>query len=193
MIPVNVRVICATHKNLLHEVDKGTFRQDLYYRLNVISLTIPPLRNRPQDIPLLFKHFIDKIAQDRGCMFQVAPEVIQRLQQVAWPGNVRELQNVVERATSLAASGVITLAHLPEEIYAAPPVFQQQAQSLFTVNLQGANVGRKQWQQLLGEAERQRMLLLLSKHGGNITVVAREMGVSRNTLYRKMRLYEIEN
>ncbi|MDR3565244.1 MAG: sigma-54-dependent Fis family transcriptional regulator [Negativicutes bacterium] len=190
LIPVNVRVICATNKNLLHEVGKGAFRQDLYYRLNVIAITIPPLRNRVQDIPLLVQHFLDKIGRDRGCRFQVEPGVMEYLQQFDWPGNVRELQNVLERAVSLTEAETITLAHLPSEIYAAPR----------RVHLPpppphpwGMGVDREQRRQSLGEVERTRILTLLSEHGGNVSLVARELGVSRNTLYRKMRLYAIQN
>jgi sigma-54 dependent transcriptional regulator, acetoin dehydrogenase operon transcriptional activator AcoR len=192
VISVNARVICATNKNLLQEVEKGTFRQDLYYRLNVISITVPPLRNRINDIPLLFKYFLDKISRDRGCKFYAKPDVIQCLQKFDWPGNVRELQNVVERAVSLTESESITLAHLPTEIYASRKPVLQSAESLLPPALR-ANFGREQRRQLLEEAERQQILMLLSKHGGNISVVAREMGISRNTLYRKMRLYAIEN
>jgi sigma-54 dependent transcriptional regulator, acetoin dehydrogenase operon transcriptional activator AcoR len=192
VISVNARVICATNKNLLQEVEKGTFRQDLYYRLNVISITVPPLRNRINDIPLLFKYFLDKISRDRGCEFYAKPDVIQCLQKFDWPGNVRELQNVVERAVSLTESESVTLAHLPAEIYASRKPVLQSAESLLAPALR-ANFGREQRRQLLEEAECQQILVLLSKHGGNISVVAREMGISRNTLYRKMRLYAIEN
>ncbi|HBS60664.1 MAG TPA: sigma-54-dependent Fis family transcriptional regulator, partial [Firmicutes bacterium] len=91
MISVNVRIICASNKNLLQEVERGAFRQDLYYRLNVISISIPPLRNRGRDVVLLFEYFLEKMGRDRKCKFQVKPEVVQYLQQYAWPGNVREL------------------------------------------------------------------------------------------------------
>jgi PAS domain S-box-containing protein len=192
VIPVNVRIICATNKNLLQEVEKGTFRQDLFYRLNVISITLPPLRNRAKDIPLLFRYFLDKIGRDLGCEFSVEPEVLTYLEQYNWPGNVRELQNTVERAVSLSESKVITLAQLPAEIHAPHMSSQPAVQPLLSQNLR-TNVGREQWRQQLGEVERQRILIALSKHGGNVSVVARELGISRNTLYRKMRLYSIDN
>ena len=192
VIPVNMRVICATNKNLMQEVEKGTFRQDLYYRLNVISITIPPLRNRVKDIPLLFKYFLDKINRDRGSQFCVDPAVMACLEHFEWPGNVRELQNVVERAVSLAESEVITLAHLPMEVYAPQKSAQYQMKSAFIPELK-ENLCREQRRQLLDAAERQQILVLLGKYGGNINVVARELGICRNTLYRKMRLYAIKN
>jgi len=192
VIPVNVRVICATNKNLSQGVEKGTFRQDLYYRLNVISITIPPLRNRVKDIRLLFKYFLNKIGQDRGSQFCVEPAVIECLERFDWPGNVRELQNVVERAVSLTEAEIITVAHLPMEVYASQKSVQPQAQTLLPPNLK-ESFGREQRRSLLAATERQQILMLLSKYGGNISVVARELRVSRNTLYRKMRLHAIEN
>ena len=191
VIPVNVRVICATNKNLAQGVEKGSFRQDLYYRLNVISITIPPLRNRGKDICLLFKYFLNKIGRDRGTNFCVEPAVIECLERFDWPGNVRELQNVVERAVSLTETEVITLGHLPMEVYAPQKPIQSQGQALLP-SLQGS-FGREERRELLNGVERQQILLLLGKWGGNISVVARELGVSRNTLYRKMRSYAIEN
>ena len=192
VIPVDVRVICATNKNLLQEVERGTFRQDLYYRLNVISITVPPLRNRIKDIPLLFKHFLDKIGHDRGLKFQVDAEVMVCLERFDWPGNVRELQNVAERAVSLAESEVISLRHLPMEISAAPRPIQHALDAVFSPKPIEC-IGKEQRRQLFGEIERQRILECLSKTGGNVSMAAEQLGISRNTLYRKMRLYEIEN
>jgi PAS domain S-box-containing protein len=192
VIPVSVRVICATNKNLSQAVVKGDFRQDLYYRLNVISITIPPLRNRVKDIPLLFKYFLDKIAKDRGVTFYFDPAVLTCLENFEWPGNVRELQNVVERAVSLTESEVITIAHLPIEVYAPQKSVRSQAQLSLLPSL-NENFDREQRRKLLDEAERQQILMLLSKCGGNVSVVARQLGISRNTLYRKMHLYAIQN
>ncbi len=189
VIPVNVRIICATNRNLLREIEKGTFRQDLYYRLNVISIGIPPLRSHVLDIPLLFRHFLDKLGRDRGCRYHVEPEVMGILQRYDWPGNVRELQNVVERAVSLAEGGKITPANLPVEIYGLSGSSPLQHYPVARL----ADLGREQRRQLAGETERQRILLLLSSSGGNVSLAARELGISRNTLYRKMRQYAIDN
>ncbi|HBS60663.1 MAG TPA: sigma-54-dependent Fis family transcriptional regulator, partial [Firmicutes bacterium] len=109
------------------------------------------------------------------------------------PGNVRELQNMVERAVSLAESETITLAHLPSEIFSPPSPGLTVRQPDVPMQPPSVNFGREQRRKLLEEAERQRILMLLTKHGGNVSMAAREMGISRNTLYRKMRLYEIEN
>jgi PAS domain S-box-containing protein len=188
MIPVSVRLICATNKNLLQEVEKGTFRQDLYYRLNVMSITMPPLRNRIDDIPLLFKHFLEKLCRDWGSTFSVEPDVIDCLKRYTWPGNVRELQNVVERAASLAEDGIITLRHLPAELYGASPL---RPSPMF---LQTGLVDcREQRKNLVKDAEKHKILSLLNMYGGNVSHVARELGLSRKTLYNKMRIYSIQN
>lgn len=189
MIPVNVRLICATNKNLLHEVERGTFRQDLFYRLNVMSITLPPVRSRVNDISLLFNHFLEKLSRDWNSKFFVEPEVFDCLKRYSWPGNVRELQNVVERAASLAENGIIGLRHLPAEICAPPvrpqPTLMQQAMPVLE--------NREQRQQLAKNAEKQKILMLLDRHAGNVSQVARELGVSRKTLYNKMQAYAIKN
>ena len=189
MIPVNVRLICATNKNLLQEVERGAFRHDLFYRLNVMSITIPPLRNRVKDIPLLFTHFLEKLGRDWGVKFDVELEVFDYLNQYKWKGNVRELQNVVERAASLAENGIISLQQLPVEFYASfshssPGPIMQSTKSLDN---------REQRQQLLRDTEKSRIVNLLNIHAGNVSRVAREMGLSRKTLYNKMRSYAIQN
>lgn len=192
VIPIDVRVICATNKNLLQEVARGTFRQDLYYRLNVISITVPPLRDRVQDIPILFSHFLNKIGRDRGCKFSVDPEVIQCLTEFDWPGNVRELQNLAERVVSLTESEVISLEHLPIDIYGNERSIFRGLQPALSTHFMG-DLSRQQRRNVLGEIERQRILSFLTKCGGNISMVAQELGISRNTLYRKMRLHGIKN
>ena len=185
MVPVDVRFICATNKNILQQVDKGLFRRDLYYRLNVISITLPPLRSRIKDIPALFTHYFEKICKERRRNFFVGPGFIQALQQYDWPGNVRELQNVVERAISLADSDSITLAHLPEEIiFAAQPSNPSMIPPLSPAL--NVNAIREQQRQMMRETEWQRIFPLLSKHGGNVSATARELGIARKTLYRKL-------
>jgi DNA-binding NtrC family response regulator len=115
---VNVRVVAATNRNLRHLIDQGQFREDLFYRLNVIHLAIPPLRDRRSDIPALVEHFLDKFSQKRGtgrdCTF--APEAMQMMTAYAWPGNVRELENVVERLLVTAPGDVVTVRDLPLEL-----------------------------------------------------------------------------
>jgi transcriptional regulator with PAS, ATPase and Fis domain len=117
---VNVRVIAATNRNLRHLIDQGQFREDLYYRLNVIHLAIPPLRDRKPDVPALIEHFLDGFAQKRGNTRRVtfAPEAMQVLSSYAWPGNVRELENVIERLLVTAPGDTVTVRDLPLELQA---------------------------------------------------------------------------
>jgi PAS domain S-box-containing protein len=185
VIPVDVRLICATHKNLLEKVREGTFRQDLYYRLNVMSITIPPLRERLDDIPLLFQHFLDKLCRDRGHRLLVDHDIMHYLYSYPWPGNVRELQNVVERASNLAINGMVTVHQLPAEIISRRDrmVAEPTASSL--------PLDRRQCLRQRREREKHQLLHLLQVHDGNVTQVAREMGVSRKTVYNRMHRHAI--
>ena len=117
---VNVRVIAATNRNLRHLIEQGQFREDLYYRLNVIHLSIPPLRDRKMDVPALIEHFLDGFSQKRGNTRRVtfAPEAMQVLSSYAWPGNVRELENVIERLLVTAPGDTVTVRDLPLELQA---------------------------------------------------------------------------
>ncbi|HON42078.1 MAG TPA: sigma-54-dependent Fis family transcriptional regulator [Bacillota bacterium] len=179
---VDVRVISATNKDLLQAVAKGSFRQDLYYRLNVIQIQLPPLRERPDDIPLLFDFFMAKAGRRLGSeVGSVDPRVVECLMNYDWPGNVRELQNVVERMVSIAADGRIGLQHVPEEIMCHSP---EDAQPAAFANIEDE---RRRMRRMLERREQEQLLTLMQKHGGNISRVARELGVSRNTIYRKIR------
>lgn len=190
-IPVDVRIICASNKNLLEEVEKGNFRQDLYYRLNVISITIPPLRDRKDDIPLLMRHYLMKLGVEPIITERIMnPAVMRCLSQYAWPGNVRELQNVAERLAIIANTQPITISDLPEEINASG-----HAQALKAIHDLSCADGQLSYKQrkkrLLAEQEAELISNLLEKHRGNLTEVARVMGFSRTTLYRKLALYGI--
>ncbi|MDR3589236.1 MAG: sigma-54-dependent Fis family transcriptional regulator [Negativicutes bacterium] len=192
VIPTDVRVICATNKNLLKEVERGIFRQELYYRLNVISITVPPLRERGDDITLLFQHIINKIGKEQNRLFSIEARVLDCLRRYGWPGNVRELHNVAERAVSLAEGETIALWHLPPDIanrqdssaYMEGPVFSQPA-ARATV--------KEQRLQALELTEQAEIAALLHQYGGNISRVAKRFGVARTTIYRKMERYGISN
>jgi len=186
-IPIDVRLICATHKNLLEKVSDGTFRQDLYYRLNVMSITIPPLRDRKEDIPLLFEHFLAKLCHDRGARLTVDSDVMHYLYSYPWPGNVRELQNVVERAANLAINGVVGVNQLPNEITHKSKLGPQ---NIIATPKQSNLHDRRRQQQ---EREKQQLLHLLDMHHGNVSRVARELGVSRKTIYNRMHRHDIIN
>lgn len=192
VIPVDVRVICATNKNLWGEVEAGNFRADLYYRLNVISIQIPPLRSRLEDIPLLFEYFLDKIQMRTGkSISHDRHSIMKYLQKYDWPGNVRELENVVERMVNIANGSSLGIEHLPPEI--RKPNLSENQEIMPRAEQNGITIyeARMNDRQVRSEEERQRIIELLHKHRGNVSKVAREMGLDRSTIYRKMRNYQI--
>ncbi len=187
VVPVDVRIICATNKDLLKEVERGNFRQDLYYRLNVFSVSLPPLRNRQEDIPLFLDYFLERWTVKEGVpRKQVDPEVVGYLQQYHWPGNIRELQNVLERMVGLCSSDRIGVDNLPQEILAPTAPTTPIPDKPIAVT-----TFRENRKDVLAERERQEIINLLSKYGGNISRVARAMEISRNTVYRKIKQYNI--
>lgn len=186
-IPVDVRVICATNKNLRYEIEKGNFREDLFYRLNVISINIPPLRDRKEDIPLLIERFLNSCNQygeNIANIFQ--PDIMQLLKNYSWPGNIRELQNIVERLVCIAGQRPITVQDIPGEIISCST--NSNTDGAFALNTQALHRKRKR---MSAEEEYQQIINLLHRYHGNITQIAQEMGLSRMTLYRKLKLYNI--
>jgi len=191
VIPVDVRIICATNKDLKAEVEKGNFRQDLYYRLNVISIKLPPLRDRREDIPLQFNFLLKESCEKMNMgVPHVQPDVMYYLNKYDWPGNVRELQNVVERMLNISNGEEITTGHLPTEILQYEP--KDNITTLVNESALSVDNRRERKKQLKARREKQQIVELLDKYGGNITRVAEEMEVARNTVYRKMRQYGIE-
>lgn len=192
VIPADVRVICATNKTLLKEVEKGAFRQDLYYRLNVISITVPPLRERGDDIVVLFQHIINKIGKERGHKYSVDEKVLDCLRRYIWPGNVRELYNVAERAVSLSEEQTILLRHLPPEIYDPQDPVDKFDTQPFSQDIAMDSV-KQQRILAMEQTEQAEIAAYLNQYGGNISRVAKKLGVARTTVYRKIQRYGIEN
>jgi transcriptional regulator with GAF, ATPase, and Fis domain len=133
---VNVRVIAASNRNLESEVEKGTFRSDLFYRLNVIRIGVPPLRDRLDDVPLLVRHFVDQFSAQSGIgSVHIDPAVLEELSSYSWPGNVRELRNIVERTVVRLKGRTITTADLPDELRRRPATVEASADAASTPNL----------------------------------------------------------
>jgi DNA-binding NtrC family response regulator len=168
---VNVRIIAATNRDLEKGIKSGRFREDLFYRLNVIALTLPPLRERREDIPELVRHYAETLSREtaRG-VCAVSPEALARLQGYGWPGNIRELRNVVERGLVLAENGIITEDDLPPEV-----ALKAEA---------GAGPAEEQ---SLERMERDHILAVLAECGGNKRLAAERLGISRSTLYEKLK------
>ena len=173
-IRTNARLLAATNKNLEDEVKHGRFREDLFYRLNVVELNIPPLRERREDILPLASHFISEFAKGRA---RFAETVAACLENYSWPGNVRELRNAMERAVLLSRSELILPAHLPTKVREAVPEHAQPAT--------GATTDAQQ----LEEIERQAILQALRKHDFNRTETAKALGISRRALIYKLQRF----
>lgn len=193
VIPIDVRVICATNKNLSLEMQRGSFRDDLYYRLNVINITIPPLRERPSDIILLFKHFL-KIGAPRFSkqIKKINEEALKCLLKYPWPGNVRELQNVVERILITISGSTLEMDHLPSELKQEmkEKMVVSSGVTLHPANLT-VNKARASSKEMKAELEKIAIARLIEKHNGNISRIASELGISRPTLYKKMRSHSL--
>lgn len=180
---VDVRLVLATNEDLEARVKSGEFRQDLYYRINVIGVTQPPLRERIGDIPLLVEHYIQEFNSQTGKEIRGFNEqALQSLQRYNWPGNVRELVNVVERAVVLSKDDLITAHDLPEQLR------QEQKESPGTVNRLAGNPNLKS---ALADPERQIIIDALEQNGWNRQDTARLLGINRTTLYKKMKKYDI--
>lgn len=184
---VDVRIVAATNKDLADLVKQGVFREDLYYRIHVINLHIPPLRERLDDIPLLCNHFINKInSKTKKNIIGVAPDVINRFQKYNWPGNIRQLENVLERAFHYSHSKWIELDQLPKELDLlgiGNPL------SIPARQEQNLSIDRKK---SINQTEKEVILQALKKSKGNRTKAAELLGVSRTTLYQKMKKFQIK-
>ncbi|HTQ47909.1 MAG TPA: sigma-54 dependent transcriptional regulator [Polyangiaceae bacterium] len=178
-IKVDVRFVAATHRNLPDLVAKGQFREDLYYRLNVVPIRVPPLRVRPEDVGLLARHFTDVHARANGKAMQLDDAAVERLQREPWPGNVRQLQNFIERLVVLSDGPNIGAADVERELSPQSPVAAAVAPGAQNTTPGSLDVARK-------ESEREAIRSALAKAGGNRTVAARILGLSRRGLYYKL-------
>ena len=176
-IRVDVRVLCATAKDLQEEVKNGRFREDLYYRLQVIPIMVPALRNRQTDIPQLTDFFLKKFGAERGLSFTLTADALSALENYRFPGNVRELKNILERVTVLAPATRIQLWDLPLEIRGAQPVAGNREPSTLAA--------------AVSEAEKTCILRALRTTAGNKTEAANLLGISRKNLWEKMKQYEL--
>jgi two-component system response regulator HydG len=175
-VRIDVRVLAATNRDLEEEVRQGRFRQDLFYRLNVVTLRLPPLRDRKSDIPLLVQHFIEKYAPADRPLPVVAEEAWARLLAHDWPGNVRELENAIARALALNSGPVLHVSDLPSNVQPA---------SARTPRLDDGVIP-------LAELERRAILRALAHTGGDKVAAARLLGIGKTTLYRKLKQYARE-
>ncbi|MDD4623370.1 MAG: sigma-54 dependent transcriptional regulator [Kiritimatiellae bacterium] len=178
-IEVDIRIIAATNRDLRAYVEQGKFREDLFFRLNVVDITLPPLAGRAGDIPLLAGRFLREYCEKNGKSIEgFTPDAVSLLSAYAWPGNVRELRNTVEKMVVLSRSDKLSARDVPANIREAvkgPAAVGGRSQILMTGSL--------------AETERSKIMAVLEKNGGNRTRAAEELGISRRTLHRKLREY----
>jgi len=178
-VKIDARVITATNKNLENEIGKGSFREDLYYRINVIRLGIPPLRKRHEDIPLLAEYFLKQyVEKNRRLIKGFTPRAMDVIMRHGWPGNVRELENLVERAVIMARGDMITPAEFPDTI--------SNTESEIKGEGTGLTPGRT-----LKDVEKEMIIRTLEETGGNRTHASKILGISRRTLQLKLKDYGI--
>jgi two-component system nitrogen regulation response regulator NtrX len=180
-VAVDVRVIAATNKDLEEEIRQGSFRDDLFFRLNVIPFRVPPLRERREDIPLLARHFVEVLSAEHGRRPKpLVPEALEVLARLPWPGNVRELRNIIERLVIMAPGDRIEVTHLPASLLEALPA-----------EVGAVDEGEPDAARSLAEArdafEREFILRRYRECGGNMSRTAEALGVERSNLYRKMK------
>jgi DNA-binding NtrC family response regulator len=169
-ISIDVRVITATNKDLRKMVKEKQFREDLYYRLKVVAINIPPLKDRKEDILPLAEHFLRKFAEENDKdMISLSPEVNEFMLNYSWPGNVRELENIIEHGVILAKNNTVTLAELPQDII--HPILPE-GKSIEAVT-------------------RNHIIYVLEETNGNITEAAKILGIQRMTLYNKLKKYDL--
>lgn len=203
-IRVDCRIVAATNRDLLDEIDAGRFREDLYYRLNVVPLYLPPLRERTDDVGPLVKHFAKKYAQANGRSSPRIPDdVIDMLQKYAWPGNVRELQNYVERATVLCSGDVLDLELFPPHVRGLAPIRLSRSRSsslqtlcseLVTLGLMNAGDDAADLhERVVSLVEKELILQVLRTCQGVQTKAATRLGINRNTLHKKIDDYHLQS
>jgi len=173
-VPVSTRVIAATNRDLDLAIREGRFRQDLYFRLNVVKIKLPPLRNRKADIPMLANFFLHKYGGSDGCIRTISPEAMTFLLAYNWPGNVRELENAIQRAVTMGSRPIIYASDLPSNLQ-----HQSADQLLHTDDVVP-----------MEEVERRAILRALRESGGDKLAAARLLKIGKTTLYRKLKQYD---
>ena len=191
---VDIRVIAATHHDLARDVARGAFRQDLYYRLNIVTVRLPVLRDRMTDIPELIEHFMRRFDK----RYDLAPETLAAMLSYDWPGNVRELQNAIERMVAINSGPVLTVADLPSSLRnrqaAAEPVLASVvAAGAESAHLPLMHAPPRPAGLFLPAIEKETILKALEETHGDRAKAAHMLGIGRTTLYRKLKEYKIEN
>src|SRR2546421_4432209 len=180
-VPINVRILAATNRDLEQAVTQGEFHRDLYFRLNVLSLRIPALRERRQDIPLLIGHFLERMTRTSGLEKILSDDALKAMLAYDWPGNVRELENCLERTYAFTSGPLIHVTDLPREIHSAPGTIPIGVEGTTTKILP------------MAELEKQTILNTITQLNGDKLLAARLLGIGKTTLYRKLKEYSSQD
>jgi two-component system response regulator HydG len=186
-VPIRARIVAATNRDLAGMVEKGSFRKDLFYRLNVVNLRLPSLRERREDIPLLAAHFLDRISKERGTKFTLNDEALRTMMRHDWAGNIRELENAIQRACTLSSGPVLELGDLPTQL-------QQQGLEAHRVAHQAAATPPVEGQtgvRPLADIERYAILDAIRVLNGDKLLAAKLLGIGKTTLYRKLKEFGV--
>ncbi|MEO6911600.1 MAG: sigma-54 dependent transcriptional regulator, partial [Edaphobacter sp.] len=189
--PISARVLAATNRDLATMVEQGRFRKDLYFRLNVVNLRIPPLRNRREDIAPLAMHFLERMQKETGVVRTFSDELLRTMTEYDWPGNVRELENAIERACALSSGPVLHMGDLPTQLQdfrmqrrAGEPASDEDGASMAEAGKAGIIS--------IAEMEKQAILETIRQLNGDKLMAARLLGIGKTTLYRKLKEYGLE-
>jgi DNA-binding NtrC family response regulator len=188
-VPIKARIVAATNRDLSAMVENGSFRKDLFYRLNVVNLRLPSLRDRREDIPLLAAHFLDRISRERVGKFTLSDEALRTMMRYNWPGNVRELENSVERACTMSSGPILELGDLPTQLQNTG----LEARRITLEAGQPAENGAKSAAPVatLADLEKQAILSAIRTLNGDKLQAAKLLGIGKTTLYRKLKEYGI--
>ena len=192
-VPFSARVLAATSRDVVAMVEQGSFRRDLYFRLNVVSLKIPPLRERKEDIPLLARYFVERMERERGEALLLPEETLAVFSEYEWPGNIRELENAVERLAALKTGPELEAANLPTQLQNFKRLQKDVQTAVVEVPVktkalrEGVSAVTP-----IAEMEKQAILRTIRKLNGDKLMAARLLGIGKTTLYRKLKEYGIE-
>jgi two-component system response regulator HydG len=197
-VPINARILAATNKDLPSMVETGRFRKDLYFRLNVVNLHIPPLRDRKADIPLLAAHVLDRIRRDNGLAYTFADDALHLLMEYDWPGNIRELEHAIERACALSSGPILHTGDFPTQLQAHRSHLQRtQEETPGHTSAHSPNIGITSTQPhgvlSIAELEKQAILNTIRELKGDKLMAARLLGIGKTTLYRKLKEYGLSD
>ncbi len=187
-VPIKARIVAATNRDLAAMVEKGTFRKDLFYRLNVVNLRLPALRERREDIPLLAAHFLDRLSKGHARKYTLNDEALRTMMRHDWPGNIRELEHAIERACALSTGPVLQLGDLPTQLQ-QQGIEAHRAPATAEVSAESASEGVKP----LADLEREAILSAIRSLSGDKLLAARMLGIGKTTLYRKLKEYGVSD